>query len=759
MEHKYCKYLLILLIGVLISFVIFSKFCYSSMDELGKFLSDDIITFSKKSGFYNHDIKIKIHKNIEVPSKAEVYFTVNGGNPTINSFKYDDSIMLQYKPDKIRIFNIKAALYYKGEFSPIVSQTYIIGDSIEKQLKLPIINLSMSDYDLYDYYKGIFALGYHYDKAVAEGLEHPGLHANYAQNGDEWIKDAHMTMIGADGSFISEQDIKVSVAGNSSHTLKTKSLKLEGRNLSSGKQEKLQIWQNNQAYSPFSLVKKHNSLRLRNGGQDFNITNIRSSVVNRLAEQAGFEGYSGTQRCIVFINGKFYGIFDLQQTYSKSYLKNRFNLPNSKQVERYKGAELRIFDATDLNKYFQADLTKLKNRQALESLVDMQNFLHYYAINILCNNTDWPMNNYQVWRFAGKSNSDNPYSDGRFRFLMYDLDLTWNNGYNSYIHFEGDNKNILESLVKVKYRGTPTFANVMKSKEYRDQFLTILEDLRQTVFTNENILKIIQEEKEKIQFANLEFLSASELAALKKHTAILCEGIFIHNEQLQQLLEKYFNAKEKYTLNVKGCEGITLSWSINNLFGQESYSVRYIKDVSFKIKQQAHLGYRFVHWIVNGKIIKGDILTITPEMTQTKELLIQAVAERSNNQVLAIQEISARGTKDWIKLTNFGLDDIQLKNYYLSDSPDNLSKFQLPNKILKSGESIIINGKWNYFAIKEYICNFNLKEGEMLYLTKNGTIVDFINIPRMDSGESYGRYKGSNRFVFYNNQNNRRHHI
>ena len=125
---------------------------------------------------------------------------------------------------------------------------------------------------------------------------------------------------------------------------------------------------------------------------------------------------------------------------------------------------------------------------------------------------------------------------------------------------------------------------------------------------------------------------------------------------------------------------------------------------------------------------------------------------------LIISEISAKSDSDWMKFTNVSENTINLKKYYISDNLEKITKYNLPNITLKSNESIIINGKKNYFAIGDYICNFNLNNKETLYLfdIEKNEIVDELEIPRMSSIETYGRYNNTNIYRYYDNSNNQR---
>ena len=56
---------------------------------------------------------------------------------------------------------------------------------------------------------------------------------------------------------------------------------------------------------------------------------------------------------------------------------------------------------------------------------------------------------------------------------------------------------------------------------------------------------------------------------------------------------------------------------------------------------------------------------------------------------------------DWIELHNPDEEDINLEGYYLTDNSNNLTKWQFPKVILKSGEYLIVfaSGKEKNFQL------------------------------------------------------------
>ena len=130
----------------------------------------------------------------------------------------------------------------------------------------------------------------------------------------------------------------------------------------------------------------------------------------------------------------------------------------------------------------------------------MDSYLNYYALQILWNNTDWPMNNYGLWRYNDTQASNNEYEDGRARFMIYDTDLVYYSKDNVE-WFDGATSDTFVNLMDYKYNGAgSSFKNVVKSKYYRERFIGILRTLINGPFKTDNVLRIIDEEKAKIDY-------------------------------------------------------------------------------------------------------------------------------------------------------------------------------------------------------------------------------------------------------------------
>lgn len=106
-------------------------------------------------------------------------------------------------------------------------------------------------------------------------------------------------------------------------------------------------------------------------------------------------------------------------------------------------------------------------------------------------------------------------------------------------------------------------------------------------------------------------------------------------------------------------------------------------------------------------------------------------------------------TCDWLEIYNASAEDIRLCEYYLSDNSNSLYRYQLPDQTLAAGEyCVILLSKDGTNLSKNYpVLPMNLSQnGETLYLTKNGEIVDYVFLPALKTDTSYGRAEGEAAF-------------
>ena len=96
---------------------------------------------------------------------------------------------------------------------------------------------------------------------------------------------------------------------------------------------------------------------------------------------------------------------------------------------------------------------------------------------------------------------------------------------------------------------------------------------------------------------------------------------------------------------------------------------------------------------------------------------------------------------DWIEIYNNSDHAILLSDYYLSDSLNQVNKYQLPEVTLEANAYYVIMASGNTDLTNKsyYHANFGLAGREGIYLSKNNKVVDSLFVGDLPSGYSYGK--------------------
>lgn len=108
---------------------------------------------------------------------------------------------------------------------------------------------------------------------------------------------------------------------------------------------------------------------------------------------------------------------------------------------------------------------------------------------------------------------------------------------------------------------------------------------------------------------------------------------------------------------------------------------------------------------------------------------------------------------DWVELKNVSGDEIDLNEYYLSDSGSNRAKYRLPESTLEPGETAIVYCTGDEAKSGGFRAPFGLSaEQDQLYLSRaDGTLMDYTVLHDIPYRGSYGRMDGEKGFFYFAN--------
>jgi hypothetical protein len=157
--------------------------------------------------------------------------------------------------------------------------------------------------------------------------------------------------------------------------------------------------------------------------------------------------------------------------------------------------------------YSLSDLSNSKYYKELEQFFDMDSFAEHYAIGIYFGTWDWPLQNSGIWKNMGNKNEGNEYTDGKWRFLTYDLDFSMGLTFENYGGVEGYQYDNFRHIERRRGNTIPTniFISLLKKNDiFRKKFINLYCDFANEVMKKEKIDLILNDYRETVtwMFAN-----------------------------------------------------------------------------------------------------------------------------------------------------------------------------------------------------------------------------------------------------------------
>ncbi len=398
-------------------------------------ISASVMTFSHESGFYDKAFSL----TITVPNGYTVYYTTDCSDPiysdtaqrlktsdptieiydrsteqdTFSGIKVtDDYMFLPSSPvDKCFVLRAYVVAPNKHE-SRTITKTYFINyGRKDGYTDIPVLTLTADPDDLYYSDDALF---------VAEQWGHDS-----SVNRQEIVAD--MTFMDENGNYVFGQKVGMRIRGTSTRGQHQKNLNIFARSRYDG---------NSSFIDPlFDDVTETKSFVLRSDGMD------RLTIGQGFLQELASDREISTQDyypVAVFLDGEYYGIYNLYERFSEDYIESHYGVDSGDAWIVKKGGSPNMMesnctaaanDYSDLMYYIcnVGKITDLSDPEAYKKLterVDIQSLCDILAVQLYIGNEDFSISqNITAWRSA-TIDPTNPYADGRWRFVIYDLDFT-----------------------------------------------------------------------------------------------------------------------------------------------------------------------------------------------------------------------------------------------------------------------------------------------------------------------------------------------
>ncbi|MBD5393769.1 MAG: hypothetical protein HDR71_05765 [Lachnospiraceae bacterium] len=698
-----------------------------------------------------------------------VLYTKDGSCPASekggNTYLYEAPILLSAKKEEsVEVYRFKA-VYTDGTESDVITNTYFMGKDIWNRYDTMIISLAAENDDLYGEENGIFVEG----KLRADWLmEHPDEEipydapANYNVRGRESERNVHIEIFEEDGSRVISQNGGIRISGNFTRQSEQKSFKLFARRgYDEQNRFRFPVFDDMRTYDNGVLINDYKSLKIRNTGNDRSEGFIRDELGLTLAKQAGFQDVQSVRPVCVYINGIYQGLYWIHSTYDEEYFEEKYGdytgqmvVIGSSETHMNEDSDDETADrcAAEYNeiyeKYSTLDLTDDKIFKELKKYIDVENYLQYYALEIYMANRDWPYNNIKAYRYVAADEeeySENSVFDGRYRFLLYDVDTTMGLGYIR----EGLNPDqSFETLIMVEEgHYAPLFTSLLNREDCRNFFISYVCDLINGAYSTENVDKVLSDLHQLRENEMLRYIEESiknqdlpEIGDIYLEMQMDCIRAWAQTapDSMLEGMSRKWQLGDTYTIYMNLSE--EAGAKINSITVTEpEFTGRYFTECDTRIVPVLPLGKEFDYWEINGEEYTEEEILVDAGMPIDGALHLSLFVKEEWNG-LELSEIKAKGKEDYIILTNTSSEDVDTRGYYLMDNENTSHMNYLEETVLAPGESILIGGR-NYTGSDAFMSvNFNIKKGEEVILSYGEKgIIERILIP--DLGTEQGVYK------------------
>ena len=465
------------------------------------------VEFSYPAGYYDDTVYLELWSD---EAEGKIYYTTDGSVPDLESFVYSgEEIVItdrsgepnrytdvwctpvdfwrgdgnSYDPEpQYKATVIKARIYFPKEDSwskEIWTNTYLIN----ADYSMPIASLSLEEGLLFDEENGIYVPGKTYDSFVSSGAELPSDLRLWQGNYSEDKKVAGHLEYFEDGCKVTDNDITLRICGAASRGNAQKSFALYAGNQTFSYPLFGEAYQN--IYG--NTLDEFSSLRLRGFGNDWRRSMFRDGLSQALVSDLNL-GTQGYRPCILLVNGEYFGVYELRENRDESFFAEHFGIQkgNLSKAELFglkeETADRAGKDFLELIEFVkQNDLSMEENYRWVEEQLDVQNFIDYVLTEQYLYNVDWPENNALAFRSVQKR-TGSEFEDGRWRFVLYDLDYAINYPEENNFAVIGQGESYISTLLK----------GLLSNEVFFDMYQNRFEELLETHFEPSKALELLE---------------------------------------------------------------------------------------------------------------------------------------------------------------------------------------------------------------------------------------------------------------------------
>ncbi len=537
-------------------------------------------SFSAESGFYEQAFLLELTAG----EGDRIYYTLDSSVPDENSELYTGGIEVKNVCDQPcryrRVPNVTTD-WHQNDFSGdqadqafVVRAVAVDGWGNKSQTVTRVYFVDMDQYrdryvlslisdpdDLFGD-NGIYVTGKDYDDWYLGRKEEFPLILNYMEKGREWEIATDVALFR--GDLLMEQRAGMRIQGASEREGRFKRFSLFARKAYSGSR-----------YFEYELFgERMHSFFMRSDYED--------AFVQSLAQGRDV----GTLKAVpasVFLDGEFWYDTYLREKYSEDFLAAAYGV-NRENVQLEEAAPEEIYSFLD-----EHDLSREEDFLKFCEMIDLQSYIDHLAANIyLCNMDGSESKNYRLWKT--RTDEGTEYGDGRWRWLLYDMDcVSWNSiAYYQALRYNIDSFAQTKEFAGQPYNQERIYKALRVNGEFCRQFVLTFMDMANTNFRSDVVAEKIVDYGRDMTWN---------------------DGFFANRfDGIVPALAKEFDLTgtlEEITLGVSSPEAgsVRINTAFPDLTGGD-WTGRYYTDYPVTLEAVPAEGYEFVEWRCGGDTVK-----------------------------------------------------------------------------------------------------------------------------------------------------------
>jgi hypothetical protein len=384
-----------------------------------------------QSGVYNDVDQVAVELN----ANGTIYYTIDGSKPTTRSKVYTGPLLLK------RTTVLKAVAFENGKrISEAVTGSYIINE----HHTVPVLSLVLDSDDFQTMRRDIYSV---------PPLEVP----------------TNVELFEQDNSFNIPAGIQL--FGGSTRFMSKQSFALKFKNRYGAAKLHYQVF-DERDFSQFD------TLIVRSGSQDYPTAFMRDILASSLAVDAGLVEAQSHKSVVLYVNGEYYGLYDIREKISEEMIANHYNVPvkgtNIVRIDHdVSYGSARNYNAL-LDYLREHDLSIQENYEYVKTLLNVENCIDFWITELYTTNND--IVNHRMFQ--------NPQVDNnRWRYITYDFDWAFYNYDRNYYYFMVD-------PTGMTFNGfdTTIMRSLMENQEFRTRFVEKVSEQLHGVWNEKNVM-------------------------------------------------------------------------------------------------------------------------------------------------------------------------------------------------------------------------------------------------------------------------------